>query len=43
MKLFAFIGFVVSVLSVAGMLGIGHFRLIYSPTPINCVASGEKT
>lgn len=36
MKLFSIIGIAVSILAVAGMLNLGHFRLVYSPWPIKC-------
>jgi hypothetical protein len=36
MKIFAYIGIFVSMLSVAGMLGLGHFRLYYGPDPVIC-------
>ena len=39
MKIFSAIGILVSVLSIAGMLGVGHFRLYYGPDPIVCKAA----
>lgn len=34
--LLALVGAVVLALALAGALGIGHFRLIYSPDPVSC-------
>ncbi|MCX4154971.1 MULTISPECIES: hypothetical protein [Paraburkholderia] len=35
-RVFSTVGIIVTVLAIAGALGIGHFRLYYGPTPIAC-------
>ena len=41
MKVFAAIGIAISVMSIAGMFGFGHFRIIYSPYPIECIKESK--
>jgi hypothetical protein len=38
----AVIGGFVVILSVLGMLDIGHFAMVYSPDPISCVKGESK-
>lgn len=39
-QIFTCIGFVISVLAVLGMLGVGHFNLIYSDKNYICEKKG---
>ncbi|MBR8460748.1 hypothetical protein KDW07_26770 [Burkholderia dolosa] len=39
----ACVGALVMTLSLAGMLGVGHFRLYFGLTPIECRAAGYGT
>ncbi|WP_185733072.1 hypothetical protein [Burkholderia seminalis] len=41
--LLACVGAIVMALSLAGALGIGHFRLYYGLTPLECHAAGYGT
>ncbi len=36
-NIFALIGFVVTILAIAGSFGVGSFTLIYGPEKVNCI------